>query len=70
MSDNTNGWHEYQRLVLAELKRLSDDAEKIHGILNTIRMDIATLKVKCGIWGLVGGAIPAAAFVIAALMKS
>jgi len=34
--------------------------DEINITLNELRVDVAQLKVKAGIWGLVGGSIPAA----------
>lgn len=53
-----NGWDEYQKLVLHELKELNKKAEANLVDHAAIKEDIATLKVKAGIWGLVGGMIP------------
>tara|TARA_R110002051_G_C8576093_1_gene476560 strand:- start:423 stop:695 length:273 start_codon:yes stop_codon:yes gene_type:complete len=86
MPDDGNGWREYQRLVLSELKRLDASIEKIgdrmdkvikherhnrqqveHNILTDVqRLSLAVhgLKIKCGIFGLIGGLLP----VIAALL--
>ncbi len=53
-------WKNYQRLVLSELKRHSETLEdiKIH-ILKT-ELDLEKLKIKSGVWGLMGGLIPVA----------
>ena len=58
MPPNGNGWPEYRKFVIAELERQSDCDATMLGMLGQIRTDIATLKVKAGIWGLAGGAIP------------
>lgn len=59
-----NGWNEWSRHVLAELKRLSDGQkeyqEKADAAFLDLKVEIANLKVKSGVWGLVGGAIPVA----------
>jgi len=49
MSDN--GWHEYQKLILAELARHDEQQKMILKTLNKIQIEIATLKVKAGLWG-------------------
>ena len=62
-------WGEYQQLVLSELTRLSGDVKMIHEALTKfqkdnaalerdIKIELAILKVKAGVWGLMGGAIP------------
>jgi hypothetical protein len=59
-------WGEYRMLVLAELKRLTeaiaDVKEKIDELqsrdISELRSEIAILKLKSGMWGLIAGAIP------------
>ena len=60
MADLTDGWVEYRKLVLSEIERLTVSVEKLRDELGTIRSEIVGLKVKAGIWGLIGGAIPVA----------
>ena len=69
---DTNEWAEWSRnIVMEELRRLNSalaNIEKsiagVHKDMSSINVEIATLKVKSGIWGLLGGAIP----VVAALL--
>jgi hypothetical protein len=76
-TDSTNGWHEYKQLVLRELERLTQEIRHernnykqgmsgVYERLIEVEKEIATLKVRCGIWGLMGGLIPA----LTALMLS
>ena len=69
-TDSTNGWHEYKQLVLRELERLTQEIRHernnykqgmsgVYERLIEVEREIATLKVRCGIWGLMGGLIPA-----------
>ncbi len=53
-------WDEWSKHVLLELKRLGDGQESHNSLLGNIRTEIAMLKVKSGIWGALGGAIPVA----------
>jgi len=53
-----NGWNEWGRHVLAELIRLNDNIDKIEVDIRKIDTKIATLEVKSGVWGLIGGLIP------------
>lgn len=61
------GWGEYTRLTARELERLEKALKEANEKLDRIRTDdmslvkveIATLKVKAGMWGAVAGAIPA-----------
>ena len=55
--DDSDGWHEYSRLVLAELKRLDGDIKQIDEQIKQISVDIAMLKVKSGLWGSAGAII-------------
>jgi hypothetical protein len=86
MSDEGNGWREYQKLVLNELRRLDTNLEKLsdridvsikhernnrqtveNGLQDEIRsvaLEVHGLKIKAGIWGLLGGLLP----VLAALL--
>ena len=62
MDMDNNSWDEWSRHVLAELKRLSDKSDRLdkkldEGLLQ-MAVEIAKLKVKAGVWGLLGGAIP------------
>jgi len=57
MSEQKNGWFEWSRHVLSELERLSDGQESVKSEVSKLRVDIAMLKVKSGVWGLIGGAI-------------
>lgn len=50
-------WEEYSRLVLSELTRLDRCANSTKKDVVSLRVEIATLKVKSGVWGLVGAGI-------------
>lgn len=65
-----DGWNEWKRHVLAEMERLGDGQEKMDDKLKVIHTDIATLKVKAGIWGAIAGFIPSAIAVIWMLVTS
>jgi hypothetical protein len=65
MSDeSTNGWNEYQRLVLHELQAHTKELDKIQIEIQKIHIELATLKVKSGVWGLIAGTIPVAIAVV------
>ena len=58
MADD-NGWSKYEKMVI---EKLDDHDDKFNGIenkLTQIQVDIATLKVKAGVWGGIGGLNPA-----------
>lgn len=54
-----NGWEQWGKHVLTELKRNNTDHTDIKKQLSCIEKNIAELKVKAGLWGAFGGAIPA-----------
>ena len=53
-----NSWFAWSKHVLMQLERDSLCLDQIKREQIKIREEIAALKVKSGIWGLVGGAIP------------
>lgn len=59
-----DGWTEWSKYVLKELERLNGCYEGLRMDVNAISTEIATLKVKAGIWGLVGATIPAIAVIL------
>lgn len=54
-----NGWTKWENHVLAELKRLNGWIEAVDQKLDKVSEEISGLKGKSGIWGLIGGFIPA-----------
>jgi len=54
---NTNGWIENKKLVYDRLERMSETLTKIDDKVDDITIEIAKLKIKSGVWGLMGGAI-------------
>ena len=52
-----DGWNEYSKMVLHELKRLNDGVEKLEEGQRQIEKDIITLQTKATIWGSVAGFI-------------
>lgn len=54
----TNSWTEYSKLVLTTLDDHKDLLQKIIDKQSQQDVEIAMLKVKSGMWGAIGGAIP------------
>ena len=54
-----NGWSKYEKMVIDKLDDHDDKFNGIENKLTQIQVDIATLKVKAGVWGGIGGLIPA-----------
>lgn len=65
-----NGWQEYQRLVLDKLdghtKGLKCLDEKVTGV----RLEVAALKVKSGLWGAAAGLVPALGILLYLLARA
>jgi hypothetical protein len=53
-------WKQYQKYVLNELQRHNKLLEKINDKISKVDSEIATLKVKSGLWGMLGATIPLA----------
>ena len=69
MNNGTNDWIKQEKFVLEGMGHLRENQKEIFGKLDTIIVDIATLKVKAGIWGLIGGMIPVGIMLIVLLIK-
>jgi len=59
-----NNWSEYQKLVLAELERHGSLISDIDGKISDIRVEIAMLKVKSGVWGAAAGLVSVLVFLL------
>lgn len=57
MSENQE-WSRWENYVIEKLKSLESRQHDLLMEMHGIRLDIAMLKVKAGIWGAVGAAIP------------
>lgn len=71
MTQNGNGnvsYKEFRARVLDDLDEVKSNAKEIKAELVSFQIkmtaEIATLKVKAGIWGLIAGAIPVAIFLV------
>ena len=58
MPPGDNGWNEWKRHVVPELERLSKCYESLDAKVDNLITSVAGLKVKAGVWGLIGAAIP------------
>ena len=63
-----NGFEEWKEYILAELKRLAHASENGTEIQRAILIEIATLKAKATVWGVVGGSIPVLITILIALV--
>ncbi len=62
-------WREYQKLVLSELRRHNEFLEECDKSINGIKLELAMLNVKSGVWGLLGGIIPVLILIALDLLK-
>lgn len=65
----SNGWAQWSRHVLSELKRQNDWLSGIQEELVQARLEIARLQVKSGIWGAVGGILALLGVSVIGLLK-
>ena len=65
-----NGWSEHQRLVIDSLERHDRYFDKLFEKIDGMGKEIATLKVKAGIWGGLAGIVSAIASMILLYIKS
>lgn len=74
MGEDHNGWEEWQRHVLSELKRLNgcweQQAKKTTQLLVGMTELKTQFKIKSGIWGALGGIIPILALGLIYLIRS
>jgi len=64
-----NGWNQWSKHILAELERLNSCYKTLDEKVQQIREDIAMLKVKSGVWGIVGGSIPVIIWILLRLFE-
>ena len=65
----TNGWSEWGKHVLIELENNVKAHTSIMTQLQQIHIDVATLKVKAGVWGALAGLVIAVPMLIIMLLK-
>lgn len=66
---NVNSQKEWRKLIIDWLNRIEKNQNAIADNQVKIREQIATLKVKAGIWGMIGGFGPAALIIILWLLR-
>ena len=59
MQGNKNGWAEWGKHVIKEQERQERCLEAHDKRITINSIEIAMLKVRCGVFGLIGGLIPA-----------
>lgn len=63
--EHPGGWSAYEKLVLDKLDGLDGRLDRLEENQVILRIDVAKLKVKAGLWGGLAGLVPA--MVIAAV---
>ena len=53
-----NSWSKYEKMVIDKLDDHDAKFGLIENKLTQIQVDIATLKVKAGVWGGIAGLVP------------
>lgn len=51
-------WNEWRELVLSELHDLKEGQTRLENGQVLLRIDVAKLKVKAGLWGGLAGLVP------------
>lgn len=59
MDQDTRGWSAYERMVLSKLDEQDKRLDSIEEKLVLLRIDVAQLKIKAGVWGAAAGMMPA-----------
>ena len=65
-----DGYDEYRARVLDELESFREDHKALAKQVSDMRIDIAMLQVRSGVWGFIAGFIPAVGIAIYFLVKS
>ena len=68
-SANANGWNEWSRHVLQELVRLNAEQQRMSERMEKVLIEVSALEVKAGIWGALGGLLPALGAILLVLMR-
>lgn len=63
-----NDWMEYRQFVVSKLADLDHKQDELGDQMTLVRIDLAMLKVRSGIWGGLAGTIPATVAVIAVFL--
>jgi hypothetical protein len=57
-------WEQYQKLIMAELERLSNAFELLDQKFDNLAIELATLKARSRMWGAIAGMIAGGALVL------
>ena len=62
-------WDSYQRLVLDKLAAHGERLGCIDKKVSDLRVDLAALKIRAGLWGAIAGALPALVVAVMWVLK-
>jgi hypothetical protein len=65
-----NSWFVWSKHVLMQLETDSKCLRELKEEITKLRVEVGQLKVKSGVWGLIGGAVPVAVGLVVWLIKS
>lgn len=68
MNTSTEDFGAYKKLLLHRLEEQKEELIAIKHELHHLTVDVAALKVKAGMWGMVGGLLPATLIIISRLL--
>jgi len=63
MSEESEEWASYRRQVLDGLASSAGKLDKLDAKINDFQVELAVLRVKAGVWGLLGGMVPVAVMI-------
>ncbi len=69
MPPDTNSWEKWGMHIKLELERFEIAINNMATKIEDLHIDVSALKIKAGVWGLIGGLIPAVILVLIVLLK-
>ena len=67
MSPTEDDWREHRQYIVRKLDEQSAEISALHEQVTLMRIDLAMLKVRAGLWGALAGAVPAGLAILAVL---
>ena len=63
------GWNEWEKHVLAELERMNRMHESQIKKIERLGVEMAQIKIKASLWGLLSGSVPAIVIIALKLLR-
>jgi hypothetical protein len=67
VSPTEDDWREHRQYIVRKLDEQSAEISALHEQVTLMRIDLAMLKVRAGLWGALAGAVPAGLAILAVL---